>query len=87
MYLGPPIPMLGLGTGQIFRNGIHPHLIEATKQCVALGELFVPITLIGTVRRQLALDAGRVMRGVSGPYVTFYREVQKWLTSQAKQPN
>jgi hypothetical protein len=85
IYMGPQVPLLGLGYGCIFRDGIHPHLYSAIAQCGALGELFVPVAQTGVVRRELDFDIARNMRGRTGRYVTFYREVQQWLTKQTQQ--
>jgi hypothetical protein len=79
IYMGPHIRHLGLGYSAIFRNGIHKHLYESIDECPALGELFVPIDQCAAVRRELNFDYAHNMRGEVGKYVTFFREVQKWL--------
>ena len=91
VYMGPQMPHLGLGYGQIFRNKAHPeescihaHLYEAIKQCRALGELFVPVHLVAAVRRELNFDLAHKMRGKNGRYVTFYREAEQWRTTQTQ---
>lgn len=86
IYVGPYIRGLGLNRGTVFRKGLFDHLNEAIKQCPALGELFVPVKLHPVVRRELNFDLGRNMRGTSGKYVNFYREVERWLASRSAQP-
>lgn len=85
VYCGPPIPWLGLTGRNIFKDGIYPHFYPYLEECPALAELFIPIADRAFVARQLNIDLGRVMRGTSGKYVTFYQEVQKWLATRAKQ--
>jgi hypothetical protein len=82
IYCGPTIPHLGLQMGGIFSNGIHPEQQRAVDECPALGELFVTPAKRAAVRRELNLDIARNMRGTSGNYVTFFRQVQKWLASK-----
>jgi hypothetical protein len=84
MYMGPQVPQLGLSYSNIFIDGIHPHLYNTIKLCPALGMLFIPIKDVGTVRRELNFDIARNMRGTTGRYVAFYREVQQWLRTQTK---
>jgi hypothetical protein len=79
IYMGPHIRHLGLGYGAIFRNGIHQHLYQSIAECPALGELFVPVAQCAVVRRELAFDYAHNMCGERGKFVTFYREIQKWL--------
>ena len=79
IYMGPHIRHLGLGYGAIFRNGIHKHLYESIAECPALGDLFVPVAQCAAVRKELNFDYAHNMRGERGRFVTFYREVQKWL--------
>lgn len=87
MYLGPHIGFLGLGYSKLWRNGIDEQLYPWIEQCPALGSLFVPVADIGKVRKELNFDYAHQMRGTTGRFVTFYREVQKWLASQtAQQP-
>jgi hypothetical protein len=86
IYLGPRLHALGLGYAAIFRNGIHPALHAAIEQCPAIGQLMVPIKQASAVRRELDFDYGHQLRGTTGKYVTFYREVQNWLARQATQP-
>lgn len=86
VYVGPHLAHLGLSYGTIFRNGIYPHFYNAIAVCPSLGGLFVPITSLAIARKELNFDFGRNMRGTKGKYVTFYREVQKWLRESVKQP-
>lgn len=84
IYMGPHLSHLGLGYGNIFRDGIHEHLYESIAACPALGQLFIHIENCATVRKELAFDYAHNMRGTHGQHVTFYREVQKWLAKQQK---
>jgi hypothetical protein len=84
IYCGPTIQGLGLQYGTIFRNGIFPNLYAYIEKCPSFGELFIPVTQYAEVRRQLNFDIARNMRGTTGKYVVFYREVQKWLAERAK---
>ena len=83
IYLGPRVQHLGLGYAAIFKNGIHPGLVEAIKACPALGGLFIRIADAGNVRRELAFDYAHNMKGTTGRHVTFYREVQNWIAHHA----
>jgi hypothetical protein len=83
IYMGPHVRHIGLSYGAIFRDGIFDQLYEVIDRCPALGELFVPIGECGRVRRELNFDIARNMRGTRGKHVTFYREVQNWLATQA----
>jgi hypothetical protein len=85
VYCGPSIPQLGLPYGIIFRDGIFEHIYKFIEQCPSLGELFVPIKNYSQVRLELNFDLGRNMRGTSGKFVTFYREVQHWLATKSKE--
>jgi hypothetical protein len=85
IYMGPHVRHLGLGYGMIFRDGIFPHLYDHIARCPALGELFVPIAQCAAVRKELNFDYSHNLRGTTGSYVVFYREVQKWLASPADQ--
>jgi hypothetical protein len=85
VYVGPHLQHLGLSYGTIFRDGIYPHFYNAISACPALGGLFVPIKSLAVARRELNFDFGHKMRGTTGRYVTFYREVQKWLRESVKQ--
>jgi hypothetical protein len=85
IYLGPQVPHIGLSYGTIFRDGVYPHFYLHFAHCPALAELFVPVPQVAQVRRELNFDLARNMRGTKGRYVTFYREVQKWL-ADTKQP-
>jgi hypothetical protein len=82
IYLGPMMPNLGIQHGTIFRDGIFESLYPWIAKCPALGELFIPIAQVSAVRRELNMDIGRQIRGTQGKYVTFYREVQNWLSKQ-----
>jgi hypothetical protein len=91
VYMGPQMPQLGLGYGQIFRNKkepnqscIHSHLYEAIAACPSLGELFVPVRFVSAVRRELNFDIAHKMRGQTGRYVTFYRDAEQWRTTQTQ---
>jgi len=83
-YCGPTIAAIGLHYGTGFKDGIYEHYYPAIEQCPAIGQLFVSATALSAVMRELRIDVTRKMRGTKGKYVTFYREVQKWLASQAK---
>jgi hypothetical protein len=85
IYLGPQVPQFGLAYGMIFRDGIHPHLYEAMKECAAIREMFIPVALVASVRRELNFDVARNLRGTTGRYVTFYRAIESWRTNQHKQ--
>jgi hypothetical protein len=86
--LGPQIPWLGLSYSNIFRDGIHENLYPAIAQCPALGEMFIPIKDLAAVRKELNFDIARNMRGTTGKFVTFYREIQKWIaTRKQKEPS
>jgi len=84
IYCGPTIPQLGLNYGMIFRDGIFESLYTWIGRCPALGSLFVPVAEYALVRKELNFDIARNMRGTSGKYVTFYREVQNWLAAKKK---
>lgn len=86
IYMGPPIPGIGLQYGAIFRDGIHESFYHWIKQCPSIGQLFVPVAQCAEVRKQLAFDLGRVMRGTAGIYVAFYQAVQIWLADRTKEP-
>ena len=81
MYLGPHVAFLGLGYSKTYRNGIEPQLYEWIAKCPALGQLFIPVAQIGAVRRELNFDYAHQMKGTTGRYVVFYREVQQWLAT------
>jgi hypothetical protein len=81
-YLGPQVPQLGLSYSTLFLDGIFPHLYDSIALCPALGELFIPVAQVAVVRRELNFDIARNMRGTSGRYVAFYREVQRWVRTQ-----
>ena len=88
MYMGPHVFFLGLGYSKTYRNGIEQGLYPWIAKCPALGELFIPIERVGAVRRELNFDYAHNMRGTTGKFVTFYREVQSWLaqtTAERKQ--
>jgi hypothetical protein len=79
IYCGPMMPAAGLQYGTIFRNGIFPQQEALLNECPSLAGLFVPVANYALVRRELNFDLARNMRGVSGKFVTYYREVEKWL--------
>jgi hypothetical protein len=82
MYLGPHVGFLGLNYNKTFLpGGIDEQYYPWIDRCPALGELFVPVEQIGPVMRELQFDIAHNMRGTKGPFVTFYREVQKWLAT------
>jgi hypothetical protein len=83
IYLGPMMPNLGLQHGTIFCDGIFDTFYPWIEKCPAMGQLFVPVARCAEVRRELNMDIGRNIRGTTGKFVTFYREVQNWL---AKEP-
>ena len=85
IYLGPRLHRIGLGYGTIFRNGIHPSLNKAIEACPAIAQLMIPVEQVGVVRKELAFDYAHNMRGTTGKYVVFYREIQNWLARQAGQ--
>jgi hypothetical protein len=88
IYLGPQLRAFGISRGNVFYNGTHPRIKEATDLCPSVGELVVPVEQAGAVQRELAFDIARNMRGTEGKFVTFYREVQRWLDSrQNNTPN
>jgi hypothetical protein len=89
IYLGPHVGFLGLyyhkgwvdqGEGV---SSIELPLYSWLEKCPALGGLIVPIEQCGAVMRELNFDYAHNMTGTTGAFVTFYREVQKWLTTQA----
>jgi hypothetical protein len=83
IYLGPRINSIGLGRNMIFRDGVHQSFHVAIEACPAIGALIVPITQNAEVRKQLAFDYAGNMRGTSGKFVAYFREVQNWLAKQA----
>lgn len=85
IYMGPHVRHLGLGYGNIFRDGIHKHLYDSIAACPALGELFIDVENVASVRKELAFDYAHNMLGTKGKHVTFYREVQRWLAQQQQQ--
>jgi hypothetical protein len=89
IYVGPHVNAMGLNYNKTFRDGIYPHYYDFIAKCPAIGELFVPIAKLSSVMRELAFDYAHNMRGTRGSYVTFYREVQKWLasTNQPQSPS
>jgi len=84
IYLGPRLHAFGIGYGCVFYNGMHPRIKELSEKCPAIMGLLVPVEQCGAVRRELNFDYAHNMRGTSGKYVTFYREVQNWLKSHKK---
>lgn len=78
IYMGPTLSGL-LPYGRIYRDGIHSELYNVIARCPSIGELFIPIAQVAAVRRELNLDLARNVRGQKGRYVTFYKEVQKWI--------
>jgi hypothetical protein len=88
VYMGPRIPAIGLGYSQTFRDGIYPHYYEWIARCPSIGAMFVPPSQVALVRRELNFDYAHNMRGTAGKFVTFYREIQRWISqqTQAKQP-
>lgn len=85
IYLGPRLHAFGIGYGNVFYNGLHPRLKRVIELCPAVAELVVPVTEAAVVRKALNFDYTHNMRGTIGPYVVFYREIEKWLKSQNKQ--
>lgn len=85
IYLGPRLHAFGIGYGTVFYNGIHPRLKQVISLCPAVAELLVPVEQASAVRRELRFDYAHNMCGTSGKFVTFYRDIQKWLNSQSKQ--
>jgi hypothetical protein len=80
MYLGPHIGTLGLHYNKTFLpNNDFSHFQPYIDKCPALAEMFVPIEKIAEVMRELNFDYARNMRGGTGPYPTFYRQIQSWL--------
>ena len=91
IYMGPHIRHIGLGYANVFRlaadEHLHPAIGDAIRECPSIGELFVPVQQTAAVRKELNFDYSHNMRGTTGKYVTFYREVQKWLAfSREPQP-
>jgi hypothetical protein len=84
IYLGPRLHAHGIGYGTLFYNGLHPTLRSLKEQCPAIGELIVPVAQAASVRRELNFDYAHNMKGTSGKFVTFYREVQSWLARQSQ---
>jgi hypothetical protein len=84
IYMGPRLHSFGIGYGNVFYNGLHPNLQQAQELCPAISGLLVPVEQTAIVRRELNFDYAHEMRGTTGKYVTFYREIQKWLNSQSK---
>lgn len=84
-YLGPVIKALGLNYSKLYRDGIEPQLYPWIARCPALGEMFVPVADVAKVRRELNFDYAHNMRGDTGRYVTFYRDVLNWLAKTTKQ--
>jgi hypothetical protein len=83
MYMGPQVVPLGLHYNKTFLPGYDFALLYPwIEQCPALAELFVPVEQIARVRRELNFDYAHNMRGGTGPYATFYREIQRWLAKQ-----
>jgi hypothetical protein len=87
IYVGPHLGFMGLSYNKTFINGIYPQYYDWIAKCPAIGELFIPIADLAGVMRELAFDYAHNMRGTTGSYVTFYREVQKWLASNQPQTN
>lgn len=85
VYMGPRVQHLGLGYGAIFRNGIHSSFYEAIEKCPALGELFIPVERVGSVRRELNFDYAHNMRGTRGKFVVFYQAIQLWIKQSQQQ--
>jgi len=81
MYCGPHVGFLGLHYNKVWKDGIDPQLYGWITRCPALGQLIVPVAEVGAVSRELNFDYARQMKGTTGRYVTFYREVQKWLAT------
>lgn len=86
IYLGPRLHAYGVGYGNVFYNGEHPRLTQIIQQCPAVGQLIVPVADTARVRAELNFDYAHNMRGTTGKFVAFYREVQSWLNSHNK-PN
>jgi len=86
IYLGPRLNSFGIGYGNVFYNGLHPRLKEATEKCPAIKGLLIPVEQCGAVRRELNFDYAHNMRGTEGKHVIFYREVEKWLRSRSRKP-
>lgn len=84
IYLGPRLHQFGIGYGTVFYNGVHPRFKEVAELCPAIDALLVPISNAAAVRRELAFDYAHNMRGRSGKFVTFYREVERWLASASQ---
>jgi hypothetical protein len=87
MYLGPIVKQFGLYYSKTWRGEVNDeNVYRAIAACKSIGQLIVPIATVGAVRRELSFDYAHNMRGTTGRFVTFYREVQKWL-AQPKQPS
>jgi hypothetical protein len=84
IYLGPRLHAFGIGYGNAFYNETHPRVKDAIKKCPAVAGLLVPVEQCGVVRRELNFDYAHNMRGTSGKYVTFYREIQNWLQRHSR---
>jgi hypothetical protein len=85
IYLGPRLHAYGIGYGNVFHGGTHPRMQQAIDACPAIGSLLVPVAQCARVRAELAFDYAHQMRGTSGKFVAFYRQVQQWLNSQKQQ--
>lgn len=84
IYCGPTIRSEGLQYGRIFKDGVHDRIYKLIERCPAVGSLIVPIREYRQVARpQLNFDLARNMRGTTGKFVIFYREVQNWLSNAA----
>lgn len=82
IYLGPNVGKLGLYYHKGYIDGIEPQLYSWIEKCPALGGLIVPVWRTAEVMRELKFDYAHNMRGTQGKYVTFYREIQRWLATQ-----
>jgi hypothetical protein len=87
IYLGPMIRHYGLYYSKTFRDGINDqNVYQAIAECPSVLQMIVPVEKIAEVLHQLRFDYGHNMQGTTGRYVTFYREIQKWLAQPKKQP-
>src|SRR6516162_2069963 len=84
IYAGPTVGA-ELPYGKIYLNGVDDSIYNLIAACPPIGSLFVTPAEFPFVRRELNLDYTQSMRGSSGRYVQFYRAVQQWLATRARE--
>lgn len=86
MYMGPNFPQIGLYFNRVYKPGaVDKHLYQYIAQCPPIGEMFISISNVAMVMRELNFDYAHNMRGTTGRFVIFYREIQKWIASTMQQ--